>query len=179
MLIWFKEVSSVIKIPISNFESFLESFWDLNKVWKTLLTQNHEIKSLTQLTCFTFPLKIREMLWWYEKCRKIKVLRRLGDVRTKPWFAQTILNEMFGSKQGGPVKLDGAGKVRYVLLRVFSLLFPELAVWGGDGAVVYVSTQICYFPNISFFPTILNLKSLGNSYTNISILDITFRFTCG
>ena len=40
MLIWFKNVSSVKKLPISDDESFLESIFDLNWTYKILFTQN-------------------------------------------------------------------------------------------------------------------------------------------
>ena len=37
----FQKVSSVKKLPISNVESFLKSNFDLNKICKIVLTQNH------------------------------------------------------------------------------------------------------------------------------------------
>ena len=94
-----------------------------------------------------------------------------------------ILGGVFGAGWRNPVKLDRTGKVWYLLLRVFWVLLPEFNFWGGDWALGYVCTQIWDFPNISLFSKILSLKSFGNSwgssYTKFSILDITFRFTCG
>ena len=47
----------------------------------------------------------------------------------------------------------------------------------------YVSSQFWYFPEISLFSKILNLRLFGdswyNSCTKIFILDIKFCFTCG
>ena len=119
-----------------------------------------------QLTCFIFSLTIGEMLWWYTKCQKINVWRTVGQVKTKLLFAQTILDKVFGTEWGNPVKLDGTREVWYLLLRVSWLLLPN------------VSTQIWDFPNISLFSRILSLKSFGNSwgnsYTKFAVLDITF-----
>ena len=56
-----------------------------------------------------------------------------------------------------PVKLDGARKVWYLLLRVFWLLLPGFNFWRGDWALGYVSSQIWDFPNMSLFPKILIL----------------------
>ena len=49
---------------------------------------------------------------------------------------------------------------------VFWLLLPEFNFWKGDWALGYVSTQIWDFPNISWFPKILSLKSFGNWWGN-------------
>ena len=98
-------------------------------------------------------------------------------------MGSTTLGKVFGTRWRNPAKLDRTRKVWYLLLHVFWLLLPKFNFCRGDGALGYVSTQIWDAPNISLFPKILSLKSFGNSwgnlYTKFSILDITFRFTCG
>ena len=72
-----------------------------------------------QLTCFMFLLKFMEMLWSYEKCQKIGVGKEMGQVRFKNSLAQTIADEIYGTKRINPVKLDMKRKVWYLFLRVF------------------------------------------------------------
>ena len=67
---------------------------------------------------------------------------------------------------------------------VFWMLLPKFNFWKGDSALGHVFSQIWVdFPNISLFPKILSLKSIGNSWGNLyskfAMLDITIRFTCG
>ena len=59
-------------------------------------------------------------------------------------------------------------------------------LWGlflRNWVLCYVSSQFWYFPEISLFSKILNLRLFGdswdNSCTKIFILDVKFRFTCG
>ena len=92
----------------------------------------------------------------------------------------TIQGKIFGTKKRNPVKLDRTRKVWCLLLRAFWLVSLKFNFWKGDWALGYVSTQIWDFPNISWFPKILSLTSIhnswGNSYTKFDILDITFCF---
>ena len=66
---------------------------------------------------------------------------------------------------------------------MFWLLLANFNFWNGDWELGYVSSKVSDIRNIFLFPKILSLNSFGhswgNSYTKISILDITFRFTCG
>ena len=50
---------------------------------------------------------------------KIAVGRKLGQVRTKNLFVQTIPDKIFGTKWSNPVKLDRKRKVLYLFLRAF------------------------------------------------------------
>ena len=59
------------------------------------------------------------MLWSYKKCQKIGDERRLGQVRIKNLLAQTILDEIFGTKWSNLVKLNRKRKLEYLLLSVF------------------------------------------------------------
>ena len=59
------------------------------------------------------------MLWSYKICQKIGDGRRLGQVRIKNLLAQTILEEIFGTKWSNLVKLDRKRKLEYLLLSVF------------------------------------------------------------
>ena len=56
-------------------------FWPKPNMKNSAYTNQFEI--LTQLNCFVFLLKIREMLWSYGKCQKIEAWQRLGPVMTK------------------------------------------------------------------------------------------------
>ena len=69
MLICFKNVSSVKKLPISDGEAFLESIFDLNWTCKILLTK---FGILTQLACFIFSLKNGEMPWYIKNVKKLE-----------------------------------------------------------------------------------------------------------
>lgn len=69
-IIWLKKISSLQKLLISKTDGFLMSNFDLNQIRKTVLTQNLKLGTLTQLNCFIFLLKIREMLWTYRKCQR-------------------------------------------------------------------------------------------------------------
>ena len=89
-LIWFKKVSTVKKLPISDSKRFLKSIFDLKWSCKILLKQTVQFEILTQLTCLIFSLKIREMLWKHKKYRKTKLSRILGRVKTKNLFPQTV-----------------------------------------------------------------------------------------
>ena len=79
---------------------------------------------------------------------------------TPSW--DTIRCKIFRTNPRNPVKLDRTRKVWYLLLRVFWLLLPKFNFWKEDWALDYVSTIVWDFPNISLFPKILSLKSLGN-----------------
>ena len=54
---WFYE-----KLPTSKVENFLKLKFNLNQIFKLVITQNHKIGMLTQLTFFIFLLKIGETL---------------------------------------------------------------------------------------------------------------------
>ena len=41
VLIWLKNVTSIKKLPITKAEGFLKSNFDLNQIWKKVLTENH------------------------------------------------------------------------------------------------------------------------------------------
>ena len=57
----------------------------------------------------------------------------------------TVLGGVFATGWRDPVKLDGARKVWYLLLRVFWLLLPEFSFRKRDWVLGYVSTQIWDF----------------------------------
>ena len=59
------------------------------------------------------------MLWSYKICQKIGDGRQLGQVRIKNLLAQTILDEIFGTKWSNLVKLNRKRKLEYLLLSVF------------------------------------------------------------
>ena len=59
------------------------------------------------------------MPWIYKKCKKIGVGKRLGRVRLKNWFVQTMVEKIVGTKWSNPVKPDRKIKVWYLFLRVF------------------------------------------------------------
>ena len=142
-----------------------------------------KFRILTRLISFIFSLKIGKVLWLYTKCQIINVWRRLDQVITKNFFAQTILGKIFGTKLRNALKLDWTSKVWFLHLHVFWLLLPKLNVSKGDWALDYVSSQIWHFLKISLFPNILSFNSFGNlwgnSHTKFALLVITFRFTRG
>ena len=137
----FKKVNSVKELPKSKRESFLESIFDLNYCLNCL---HNTIKfgSLRQLTCLLFSISIERIVWWYTKCQKIKVWRRLGRVRAKNLFSQTILGGVLRRGGEGPAGLGGSRGVWYLLWRVFGLLLPWFGFWGGGCALRCVSTGI-------------------------------------
>ena len=101
VVIWLKNVTFIIKLPINKVVSFLKSnFWP---------------KSKMQNSAYIKPLNRN----FSAKCQKIGVGRGLGRVRTKNLLAQTIPGKIFGAKWSNPVKLEGKRKVWYLFLRVF------------------------------------------------------------
>ena len=60
----------------------------------------------------------------YGKCQKIEVWRKLGCVKSKRLFTQTILDKIFGAKWRNPVNLDRAKKLWYLVLSNSWLLLP-------------------------------------------------------
>ena len=79
-------------------------------------------------------------------------------------------------------KSSKTGREKKGFTSIFACFLTSTAKVGfleGGWALGYVSTQICDFPNISLFAKILSFKAFDNSYTKFSIVDITFRFTCG
>ena len=116
MLICFKNVTSVEKLPISNVESFLESnFRPKSNIQNSAYTKP---LNLTQRTCFTFLWKIVEKLWSCKKCQKIEVGIELVEVRIKNLSAQTISVKILGKKGTNPAKLDRKRKGWYFFLHV-------------------------------------------------------------
>ena len=54
--------------------------------------------------------------------------------------------------------------VRAIFWKVFAGINRILIFFGGEGwALAYHSMEFGYFPNVSSFPEMLNLKSFGNS----------------
>ena len=140
------------------------------------------------MTCFIFCLKIGQMLWWYMKCLKIKVCKRLGPVKTTILFVKTILAKYF--EQNAEIQSNWTGQEKFeTYFCVFfdclagRLLILTVNFWKRDWALDYVSTKIWDFPYISLFskiPRLMWFSNLwGNSYTKSAIIDITIRFTCG
>ena len=116
MSIWFKKLSSVKKLPISNGEGV--------NFWPKLNIQN---------SAHTKPLNLEAQCSWPALYFRYK--RRLGRIIIKTLFAQTILGKIFAAEWESPVKLDRARKIWYLLLCVFWLLLPKFNFWKGDWAL--------------------------------------------
>ena len=90
---------------------------------------------------------------------------------------QNIWNKIEKSSKIGHDKKSLMSTFACVLTTIAKVKFCK-----GDWALVYVSTLIWDFSNISWFSKILSLKSFtnswGNSYTKFAILDFKFCFTC-
>ena len=111
VLILFKNVTPIKKLPISDSESILQSILDLNWIWEILFKQNRWIWSFNATDMLYIFLKhYRNALIIY-KLTKTKVWGRLGGVTIKTLFAQTILGNIFRKKMRNPVKMDRARKV--------------------------------------------------------------------
>ena len=76
-LIWFKKVSSVKKLPISDGESFLESIFDLNWTCKILLTQSCYIWNFNAADLFYIFLKRMEKC--FDNIQNVKKLKFEAD----------------------------------------------------------------------------------------------------
>ena len=98
---------------------FKSQIFDLNQFCEIVLTQNHWIWTLTQLTCFVFLLKFIEMFWSYKKMSKNWSWKRNGWVKVKHLHAQTIPDKILVTKSSNPVKLGKKRKVLYLFLRIF------------------------------------------------------------
>ena len=89
----------------------------------------------------------------YNKRRKTSVARNIVASK-KISFSDlcwtTALGRVFGTGWRGPVKLDRAREVWYLLLHVLWLLLAEFNFWEGLGA------GLCLHPNLNF-PKILSL----------------------
>lgn len=124
---------------------------------------------------------IGELLLSYRKYLKIQNWRILGLVTAKNVFAQKIAAKIFGKNYRNTVNLDKKSKIQYLILRMFWQLLPTFNIWKKELELGCVSTLIWHFFNISCFPTIQRLKSLGNSCTNsctkFTLPDIKHCFT--
>ena len=63
------------------------------------------------------------MLWSYKKCQKIGIARELDRVSAKIFFAQTILDKIFGTKWSNPVK---TGQEKKSLVSVFACFLTAI-----------------------------------------------------
>ena len=89
-LIWFKKVSSVIKLRKSDNKSFLESRFAINWTCKILLHKNSYICTFNEIgLLYIFHKDLRNPLVRY-KMSKNYVSRTLGRVNTKNLFSQTV-----------------------------------------------------------------------------------------
>ena len=108
--------------------------------------------------------------------------RRLDEARAKNLFLQTIIGKIFGTILRNTVKVNKTWKMWYLISRAFSLPLLTFTIWKEDWALGCVSTNICYFSNISKFPQILSLKSSPNTWGNLCSKFIMWyikcRFTC-
>ena len=180
MLIWFKNVIPVKKLPISDGESFLASISYLNWIRKILFTQNCSIWNFNPTDLLNiFPSDWRNDLITYKRVKKIKKTR---SIYNQKFLDSDNPGKIFGTQLKNLVKLDRIRKVRYLLLHVFWLPLPKLSLCKGDWALDYASTQIWDFSKISLLRNITSLKSFGissgNFCANFVLLVIISRFTC-
>ena len=92
VLICFKKVISMTKLPISKVESFCKWYSSpKSNKQKKCLHKTIKIGSLTELTTFIVLLKNREMLWSYRKCWKEDWV----ELRPKPYLLRQSKNFLF------------------------------------------------------------------------------------
>ena len=119
LLIWLKILPLSKNYQEAKLKVFKSQIFDLNQLCEIVLTQNHWIWTLTQLTCFVFLLKFIEMFWSYKKMSKNWSWKRNGWVKVKHLHAQTIPDKILVTKSSNPVKLGKKRKVWYLFLRIF------------------------------------------------------------
>ena len=135
-------ISSVKKLPISNDESFLESIFNLNQIFKILITQNSQIWEFNASDLlYIFFREWRNSLLIYKMSKNWNLKENGPSWRQNfVWSEnprQNIWNKI--EKSG---KLDRKRKAWYLHLRVLWLLLPKFNFWKWDLALGYISSQI-------------------------------------
>ena len=75
----------------------------------------------------------------------------------------TIPDKMCETNSSFHVKYRTTGKVKFPFSRSFVLVLTKFSFWKEGGTLCYNLMQFRYFPDISWFPKIINRKSFSNS----------------
>ena len=106
-----------------------------------------------------FDVKKKAIQWSYDNSLKsiVAALFRRD--------ASTGVHKMVGTHSSFHVERCTTGKV-WFLFKIFLLELAKFWVFQWDWALGYHPTGFWNFPDISWFPKILSLKSFGNSWSN-------------
>ena len=104
-------------------------------------------------------------------------------VRSKKLFLQKIDVKIFDTNSSSHVKRRTTGKVKFLFFSRFLIVLTRFPFREGDQTLGNNSMKFWDFPDISWFPKILILKSFfkswGNMYIPCLLLIIMLRFICG